>query len=133
MAGEMHKEGVYAPYNFNPRKLANHIASYVDDSSRCGFIYEKNGTVAGAMLGYMDRHYFGDSIIGCENGLFISKEHRGGMAVVKLIKSFESWAKSNGAESLCLSTSNNGKDDRWLKFCDALGYQHVGYVFHKGV
>lgn len=127
----MHKEGVYSPYDFNSVKLSMHIERYVDKTGSCGFVYENKGSIDGAIFGHMDQHYFGGDDIAVQNGYFVRKSARGGMAAIKLLKSFESWAAQFNPKCIAFSTSNNGKDDRWLKFCESLGYEHVGYVFHK--
>jgi hypothetical protein len=133
LASHMHQEGVYSPYNFNGNKLHRHIEGYVDKEHSCGFVYIRDDTIQGAVFGHLDNHYFGDSSLAIQNGFFIKKEARGGMAAIKLLRSFEDWAVTKDVDCICFSTSNNGKDDRWLKFCEARGYEHVGYVFHKKV
>jgi GNAT superfamily N-acetyltransferase len=128
---EMHKLGIYADYDFDPAKLATWVKSFLVYPERTGFVYVRNDKIEGAILGYLDRHYFGNDAIAVQSGFFIRPEARGGMAAVRLIKRFHEWAEQFDVSCVVFSTSQSGKDDRWLKFCENLGYNHVGYVFHK--
>jgi GNAT superfamily N-acetyltransferase len=130
LGDSMHRLGIYADYNFDPAKLASHIKKFTVSPDATGFVYVKDGQVVGAILGYLDRHYFGHDLIAIQNGFFIEPEARGGMAAVRLMKAFHKWAQDQDVSCISFATSQSGKDDRWLKFCENMGYEHVGYVFH---
>jgi GNAT superfamily N-acetyltransferase len=126
----MHQLGIYADYNFDPAKLASHVKKFTISPDAMGFVYVKDGKVEGAILGYLDRHYFGHDLIAVQSGFFIQPESRGGLAAIRLMKAFHRWAKDHDVSCIVFATSQAGKDDRWLKFCENMGYEHVGYVFH---
>ena len=47
------------------------------------------------------------------------------------MKKFESFGRYHNCQLLNFSQSVQGVDDRWDKFCENLGYNHIGNTYFK--
>lgn len=128
---DMHQLGIYSEYDFNPAKAAGYLKRFTVYPDLAGFVFLKDGVIQGGVFGYLDEHFFGGELIAVQENLFIHPDYRGGTAAIRLMKAFNQWAESHNVSCIVFETSQGGKDDRWLKFCENLGYEHVGYVFHR--
>lgn len=63
-----------------------------------------DGEVIGGIVGALSPLWFAPTCLSAtEFAWWVSEEHRGGMAGVKLLRSFEQWAKDKGAAMVSLS------------------------------
>lgn len=84
------------------------------------------------MLGFVMEHYFSKDKKAVESGFFVRPEHRNGMVGVRLIRSFEKWAKDHDAKHIWLGYSSGiGDIDRIQQYYKALGYNYEGFFCRK--
>jgi GNAT superfamily N-acetyltransferase len=87
--------------------------------------------LAGFMAGHVGETFLNSEVNAYDNGLFIAPEYRGGFAAVKLIKNFEAWAKTQGAQNVWLSQSVGQNQEKTLHFFERLGYVCQGFTTCK--
>lgn len=88
-------------------------------------------TLAGFIGGHLSETFLNNQKNAYDNGLFVAPEYRGGTIAVRLIKNFETWAKSNGAEYIWLSQSVGHNTEKTLHFFERLGYACQGFTTCK--
>jgi GNAT superfamily N-acetyltransferase len=109
----------------NPAKVQRIIAkNYLE----CVF---DGDVLAGFMAGHVGETFLNSEVNAYDNGLFIAPEYRGGSAAVKLIKNFEAWAKTQGAQNVWLSQSVGQNQEKTLHFFERLGYVCQGFTTCK--
>jgi GNAT superfamily N-acetyltransferase len=131
---EMRNEApAYEMLDFDEDKIEELLRSDVMAKMGAIFISEKDGEVIGMFAGLVVPHYFGHQLMANDLCFFVSKEHRGGTTAVRLIKAFESWCWSVGADTLRFSVSTNVSPERTLKLFLKMGYEHGGYLVNKNI
>lgn len=63
--------------------------------------------------------------------LYVLPEYRAKGAGLKLIRSYEDWARSKSCRHISLSCSSLLREDRTYKLYERLGYNHLGAQFLK--
>lgn len=94
-------------------------------------VAECSSMVFGVHIGFVTTAWFSDSLVGYDALLYISPDKRGGMTSARLIKSFETWAFSNGATEIRPGTSTGVMLDSTRELHERLGYTTVGHNFRK--
>jgi GNAT superfamily N-acetyltransferase len=61
------------------------------------FVIDVDGEIQGALIGLLSEFYMSHTVQATEVAWFVSKEFRGKVSSIKLVKHFEKWAKVNGA------------------------------------
>ena len=72
-------------------------------SEGCLFVSETDGRLGGLIGGALAPVWYTDGLVAAEMALWVSPDCRGGRTVRDLIKAFEDWGKSQGAEYISLS------------------------------
>lgn len=128
LARQMHEESTSRDLEFSEQTLKTLIAR---PETFC-VLAKKDGLVVGGMLGFITQHYFSEDKKAVESGLYVKPEHRNGMTGTRLIKTFESWAKENGAKHIWIGYSTGiGDIDRMKDYYSALGYNYEGFFCRK--
>ena len=87
----------------------------------------------GAIIGMITEEIFGDDLIACDLGLFVSPSKRGSSAAPQLVEALEHWAKSAGAKEIHLAQSTGIEVNRTRRFYEGMGYEVVGVVTRKRI
>lgn len=124
---EMHLESNYASLDFDTNKVHDFLLYMMDYG--VVLVEEKSGEVVGGMAGYISQPFFSYDSIANDLGLFISKQHRGGITAVKLVKAFTDWAISHDVKQIRPAISVGGDIDGVTKLYERLGYKVAGAVF----
>lgn len=117
------------PYNHGCA-MKNVAVSMLSDSTFL-YVLVSKGTVVGFLWATLSTMPWSEAKIVFDNILYISPENRGGYPVISLIRTYERWAKSNGAVSAMLSTASGIDTERTIALYEKLGYKHVGSQFMK--
>lgn len=127
---QMKKESpTYGPFNFDGEKLRNFIAVCIENEKGLVLVYEKDGVVIGAVMGWVDEQFFGHDRLLCDFGLFVESNKRGALAGGLLIKSYIEYGKAMGIEQIMLSNSTGVDISRVAGLYEKLGLKHTGFVF----
>lgn len=126
---QMHKESRYSIFDFDPEKLRWHIRTVIDHDHGMLFVYEKDGVILGAVMGWIEEQYFGHDKLLCDLALFVEPDKRGAMAGAALIKKFIEYGKEQGVAQIILSNSTGVDKERVAKLYERLGMEHVGFVY----
>tara|TARA_R100001129_G_scaffold152652_1_gene115142 strand:- start:1036 stop:1494 length:459 start_codon:yes stop_codon:yes gene_type:complete len=130
----MHKESVFADYDFDKDHLINYTFHAIRSPKEFGmFVNEDNdGEINGAVCGYIGSHYFAPKVkVAYDFIVYVHPSKRGGIAAVRLLKKYEEWAKRAGASEIVFGVSAGINNDKAEKFYRGLGYDQSAAVFKK--
>jgi len=102
---------------FNNKKTQANLEGAISSDNTEIFVLEKDGEIVGMLAGLITAHLFSDVTMATELAMFITKEHRGGMAFARLIKAYEQWAKDMGVNLAYL--------------CDMEGVQNLEKAYNR--
>lgn len=94
-APETHKWDKDKTYQFLKSALTN-------DNTEI-FVIDRDGDLLGSLVAIVTQMYMSNKVVATELAWFVSKDERGTPSSVKLIKTFESWAKSIGANYVVMA------------------------------
>lgn len=124
---EMHGTSTYAPMDFDAERLKETITELMNKSQFVVVAEGTNGEVIGVMLGMVTQSWFGRDMVANDLALFVTRDERGGMAAVKLIKAFVHWAKLAGAKQIRPGVTTG--HTRAEKLFERLGFARCGASF----
>lgn len=122
---------VYEKYGWSWNKAGQMFDRYCDKPDKLMLVYEKDAEIVGMLLASTHGQFYTDIKVASQQLFYIYPIHRGGSTAVRLMKKFESFARYNDCQLLNFSQSVQGVDDRWDKFCQSLGYTHIGNTYFK--
>lgn len=98
------------------------------------FIAEEEGKIIGIFWGFVTELFCSHTKVACDNVFYIMPEYRGKARIaVKLLLSFERWAKEQGAEELLPGVSSMINDELVVGFYEAFGYTFFGRTAFKRI
>lgn len=109
----------------NVEQWINHNGYYVQGA------FDSNKNIFAVYAGYITQYYFSKDLVAHDFLMYVEPERRGGYTIVRLVKNFESWAKSMGAKEIRPGTSTGIKSEMSKKLYEALGYKFTGHNFMK--
>ena len=131
LARAMHEESEFRNLPFDDDKVAR-LAWNPDVFAVLWRDDNGTGQYTGAMLGFAGPHYFCDAIVARDLALFVHPDRRGGVAAIRMVREFESWAVERGAVEGYLGSSTGVAPERTRLFYEHLGYRCIGSVNKKG-
>lgn len=130
----LHKESRYASSEYNAATVWELLQKTVAHPERFHITYCKKGeTIIGFFLGAINVEYFTGKKIAVDMGMYVSPEHRGSRCFLKMLKSFETWAKQSNANKIILYHSTGIDPETSKTLFPKLGYEHFGYIFDKEI
>lgn len=87
-------------HKWNLNKTTNFLLGALDNSNMEIFVCEKDEQIAGAIVCLITEMYMSNIIVASDLAWFVSKEIRGTKAALRLLKTFEDWGRSKGADYL---------------------------------
>ena len=133
LAERFHGESIYKDLDYDLCKFSAVLKQIVELDNQIGIVYTVDNVIVGAMAGYVSEYFFSKDKIAGEYGVFIDKSHRGGYAVIRMIKHFENWAIKQGAKIIQLGVSANINADKVGRLYQKLGYNDTFQVYRKGI
>lgn len=91
------------------------------------FLAEKDGKLIGFFAGMIQRYFFSSRERAVDMGFYVLPEHRGSKAAIRLIRTFEYWAKEMGVKEIAVGQTTAVDIEKTLKFYAHLGYKVVGF------
>jgi RimJ/RimL family protein N-acetyltransferase len=134
MASLMQQESPKFSHNsFDAVKASGLFTTLVVKDNGIAFIAEKDGQPVGMIGGMVVEQFFSHDLYACDFGVYLKPEHRGGSAVIKMIKAFEQRAIELGAKEISLGISTEVHAERTASLYERLGYVRSGISTIKRV
>ena len=130
----MHKESVYAKYDFDEQYILHYGEHMVENPDNFGvFLAEdKEGEVTALVAGFINQMYFNPDVkIAYDFLLYVHPEKRGGMSAVRVMRAYEKWAKEVGACEISMGITAGIDDEKAHNFYRGLGYEPKGSYLNK--
>ena len=125
----MHDESQYSYLHFSPDKvIAKCNDALVNPQIQC-WVTVKDETVTGMMAGQVFEYEFGQSLIASDILVFVSPEHRGGTAFLRLVKEYIEWSKSLSAEMIFLNQTTGTAQEAVARLYQRIGFESVGGIY----
>lgn len=109
------------------------VLTLLDALVRSGGVHiaENEGRLVGMVCGFVTEHFFGPVKIASDFALYVTPAHRGASVASRLVKAFETWARSMGADEITLGVSTEVHAERTAQLYERLGYARSGIVLRK--
>ena len=118
-------------HKWNIDKTTNFLLSAIENTNMEIFISEKDNEVTGAIVCMVTEMYMSNTVIASDLAWFVSKDLRGSPSSIKLLKAFEDWGRSKGADYLGMADIENISNLR--KLYNRLGYSVSETTYLKEV
>lgn len=96
LAKEFSKEAPKS-HKWDKEKTEQFILSALQNTNMVIFVIDVDGEIEGALVGLLSELYMSYTVQATELAWFVSKEYRGKPSSIKLLKTFEKWAKDKDA------------------------------------
>lgn len=96
LAKEFSKEAPKS-HKWNKEKTEQFLLSAFQNTNMTIFVIDADGEIEGALVALLSEYYMSNTLQATELAWFVSKEYRGKPASIKLVKTFEKWAKAKNA------------------------------------
>ena len=96
LAKEFSKEAPKS-HKWNKEKTEQFLLSALQNTNMTIFVIDADGEIEGALVALLSEYYMSSTLQATELAWFVSKEYRGKPASIKLVKTFEKWAKAKKA------------------------------------
>ena len=118
-------------HKWNIDKTTNFLLSAIENTNMEIFISEKDDEVTGAIVCMVTEMYMSNTVIASEIAWFVNKDLRGSRSSIKLLKAFEDWGRSKGADYLGMADIEDISNLR--KLYNRLGYSVSETTYLKEV
>ena len=118
-------------HKWNIDKTTNFLLSAIENTNMEIFISEKDNEVTGAIVCMVTEMYMSNTVIASDLAWFVSKDLRGSRSSIKLLKAFEDWGRSKGADYLGMADIEDISNLR--KLYNRLGYSVSETTYLKEV
>jgi len=127
LGARMHDESPrFRKFDYRPQKLRA-LAERVIPAGGA-FVAEVSGRIVGMFVGFIAEQYFGNARYASDLLVYVAPEHRGGSAFPRLFKAWESWARSQDVDEICLGIGTEVTAERTMVLYERLGYRRAGYL-----
>lgn len=125
-------ETAYRDIRYDRERAREFVAMYLrENNTHKIFIHKQDGELQGALFGYVTDYIFSYNLMASEELFYIYPQFRNSRIAVKLIRAFETWAKTKSVIEICFSVSTLDQADRIGKFYERMNYVKVGGVYKK--
>lgn len=129
----LHGESRYKDTKYNVQTIWNllNMISQYPERYQISYYKNKENKIIGFFIGQVTLEYFTGNIIASDLGMYVLPEYRGSRIFLRLLQSFEDWAKSTGAKKIILYHSTGINPEKSKNLFPKLGYENYGYIFDK--
>jgi len=132
---EMHEESpVFNQSIFSTQKVTSflyHSLSVPDEM--CVFVNQDGEGITGGIIAMSYENWYGPEREAADVALFVATHKRGGMLAARLIRAYESWAKSVGASVVNLGVSTGVHVTKTTALFNRLGYSEPAFNLRKRI
>jgi L-amino acid N-acyltransferase YncA len=129
MGEEFHKESRCSHTVYDSSRVADLLTMLILEETGIAIVNEENGKITGGIGAHVYYQYWGWSKGSIDLVVFLTKEARGGLTVMKLIKEYIRQAKEKGAEDIMLGVSSGIDDNMIDKLYKRIGFEPVGTLY----
>ena len=123
----MHQESRFKNFKFDETQIEKLL-----NSGRCCVLLSIiDQQVVGFFVGVVTPQWFGPDLSGCDLGMYIDPEHRGGTTAMRFMKKFEEYCQQKGCVTIALGSSAEISTDAARRLYTGLGYKECGFLAHK--
>lgn len=132
-AEKSHVYSAWKDYPFDRDVLRANLIKMINNPSYFTCIYRKNGQIIGYWFATLGSFLFSDVLLGMENGIYIEKEHRGGMVAYSMYQEFIRWCETMKVEPFVEIYFGKDEDnEKVYNFFRKAGMIECGRVFRGG-
>lgn len=133
LGARMHAESEFSFMPYDSMKVLHTLRNLASQGRLCLLRYEdSDGKLIGFFCGKVDKYFFNEERIASDLAFYVVPERRGnGIAVLKMIRMFERWAKGKGAIETCLGISTGVNIKTTADMLTRFGYKNVGGTFKR--
>ena len=132
---EMHEESPrYRQKEFDIEKVANFFLQCLSNDDFLLLVAERDGKIIGGIAAFVSTQWFNNDLISGDFGLFLHRDHRGGLSAAGLVNRYIYWARSKGVkdEDISISQTTDVNVDGYTRLVEATGFVKIGNVFQHG-
>jgi GNAT superfamily N-acetyltransferase len=95
------------------------------------FLYERENEIIGGFGGGITNHWFSKEKYGFDFFLFVHPSSRSGVIAIKLVSTFESFCRMQGAKTIHCGITTGVKVESTSRLYEAMEYKPLGPLFIK--
>ncbi len=121
----------YYGLDFDKEKVYNLLKSNEKNIRFFGNVIEDDdGEIVGGCFATLAQFIFSQEVVADEKILYIKSGYNNVTALLKLLKSYITWANNRGVKRIQIGTSTGYKQDKFGKLLERLGFEQfaVGYM-----
>lgn len=122
---------VFSSHELEVGKFTELADLCLNDDNFGGFVAVKGEEIVGFWAGSVQQFWYSKDYTIRDFVFYVSPEHRGSSAAMRLLKAVEIWAGVKGVKELNLGVSSLVDADKTACFFKKMGYDHQISVFNK--
>lgn len=123
----MFMESQYAKMEFDAEFCRLFIKQFICNDDSCIVVAEREGVILGGVLGTLTPFYFSPLLQAEISCFFVHPDRRGGIATLKLLHGFKTWAKNRGAVGVYTQVVSGHPTAG--RFYAKMGFEPFGIVY----
>jgi GNAT superfamily N-acetyltransferase len=127
----LHSTSNYSSMGFSAEKTGSFLHDLINGQGGVVFVAEVGGVVVGGMAGGITDQWFSDDLIAYDYSIFIEPARRSGITAVRLISTFEQWARIKGAKQLHMGIGTGINVEGTVRLYQSCGLNHFGPLMMK--
>ncbi|MCP2076421.1 UNVERIFIED_ORG: GNAT superfamily N-acetyltransferase [Pseudomonas lini] len=121
----LHATSNYASMNYSHEKSANFLHALINGAGVV-FVAEVAGEVVGGMAGGLTDQWFSDDLIAYDYSLFVEPSKRNGVIAIRLIQTFQEWARIKGAKQIHMGIGTGVNVEGTTRLYESQGLRNIG-------
>lgn len=131
---QLHKESVHSKWEYDEAFTMDLVGKVLLDVEHETFhsdLAKEDGKIIGMLFGLQYSPAFVKAKVAADIMLYVIPEKRNGTLALKLIRTFEKWARYHKLSGIQLGTTTGINSERTSKFYNRLGYNYSNYILTK--
>jgi GNAT superfamily N-acetyltransferase len=121
----LHATSSYSTMNFCPDKSAAFLHELINGQGVV-FVAEVRGEVVGGMAGAVAEQWFSNDLIAYDYSIFVEPSKRNGVIAVRLIQTFQEWARIKGAKQIYMGIGTGVSVEGTTRLYESQGLRNIG-------
>lgn len=121
----LHATSSYSTMNFCPDKSAAFLHELINGQGVV-FVAEVRGEVVGGMAGAVAEQWFSNDLIAYDYSIFVEPSKRNGVIAVRLIRTFQEWARIKGAKQIYMGIGTGVSVEGTTRLYESQGLRNIG-------
>lgn len=128
-----HADSAWKDHAFDRSVLRRNLEKMTGNPNYFTCIYRKEGRIVGYWFAVLGQFLFSDVTLGIESGIYIAREHRGGLVAYKMARAFLEWCAGHKVEPLVdIYFGSDEDNEKTYQFFRKLGMIECGRSFRGG-